>query len=62
MQVGSLEALDVTVAPPGYRVVRAHPDDGDRVVVVFFDSDDRETELTANNVLLHIVEAFDAQP
>jgi len=30
--------------------------------MAFFDSDDRDAELAANTVLLHIVEAFDEQP
>ena len=62
LQVGTLEALDAVADPQGYTVARAHPDGGDRVVMVYFDSDDSDTELTAINVLLHIVEAFDQQP
>ena len=62
LQVGTLATLDATVDPPGYKVTRPHPDGGDRVVMAFFDSDDRDAELTANTVLLHIVEMFDEQP
>ena len=65
LQVGTREALDALADPQGSKVLRPHPDGGDRVVMIFFDGDDgdaSDAELIATNVLLQIVESFDEQP